>query len=242
MIDFVMKPKIVVISQPRYLPASNYLHRMTLCDIFIYLDTVQFTERDYENRNQIKTPQGSTWITVPVQHQHHKQPLKEISIHQTSRWNKNHWGTLQRNYARAAHFADHASFLKDLYSRPWDKLVELNYAILEYLVQVLDIRCTFLKASELKPMHHNGQELLIDLVRQVGGTHYLSGALGRNYIQEDTFRASNLRLSYHEYVHPVYPQLWGNFLPYMSVIDLIFNCGNQSREILLKANPKSAFA
>jgi len=228
--------KIAVISQPRYLPACNYIHRMTLCDIFIYLDTVQYTPRDFENRNKIKTPHGPIYLTVPVKRDYREQPLKEIKIDNSQNWGKKHWGAIRANYAGAPCFSQFADFFFSSYQKTWHYLIDLNEAIVNHLLQELKIQCQFVRASELTGYKNKGQDLLISLCRNVNATTYLSGPLGRNYIDEEKLKEAGIQLYYHDYQHPNYPQLWGGFIPYMGIVDLLFNCGPKSQGILMSGN------
>lgn len=226
----------VTISQPRYLPACNYIHRMALSDIFIYLDTVKYSPRDWENRNKIKLSSGkSAWMTVPVVHTHREQRIVDTMIHNEDKWALKHLHTITHSYCKAKYFQQYIDFFKDAYSRNWRYLADLNIYLVDFIVKTLGIDCTFVKASELDGCGR-GQELLIDLCQKVGADLYISGPLGRQYIDRAGFDSNHLKLFYHDYQHPVYPQMHGEFLSYMSVIDLLFNCGEESLEYLKQGN------
>lgn len=227
---------IVTISQPRYLPACNYIHRMVLSDIFVYLDNVKYSPRDWENRNKIKLNNGNAhWLSVPVHHEQSGQLIRDTRINNETGWAHKHLNTLIHNYSKAPHFEKHIGFFRDLYSRTWESLSELNIYIIDYIVRQLGLCCSFIKASEIDA-EGKGQELLLDILDKVGGTIYLSGPMGRNYIDENAFEEKGIKLIYHDYVHPKYPQLHGDFIPWMSFIDLLFNCGDESMDYLNDEN------
>lgn len=228
--------KLCVISQPRYLPACNYIRRMHLCDLFIYLDTVQFSPRDYENRNQIKTPSGPIYLTIPVKQASRDQLIKEIKIDNSQSWQKKHLRAFQANYARAPYFKEHRDFLELTYEKQWEFLIDLNEHIIQYLIKALGIQCSFKRASEYPKVQASGQELLIELCKASGSDFYLSGPQGRNYIDNKSFEKNKIGLVYDDYQHPEYSQLWDNFTPYMNAFDLVFNKGPESFSILCGNN------
>jgi hypothetical protein len=227
---------IVTISQPRYLPACSYIHRMLLSDIFVYLDNVKYSPRDWENRNKLKLSDGNAvWITVPVLHEHGDQLIRDTRINNESNWPRKHLNTLLYNYSKAGYFNNYIGFFLDVYSRKWDYLEELNIAIVEFFIKQLGLSCRFLKASELG-VEGKGQELLTDICRRVGADVYLSGPMGSHYIHADHFGERNIKLVYHDYKCSEYPQMYGEFLPWMSFLDLLFNCGEESLSYLNRGN------
>jgi hypothetical protein len=227
---------IVTISQPRYLPACNYIHRMVLSDIFVYLDNVKYSPRDWENRNKIKLNNGkASWLSVPVFHEHSNQLIKDTKINNETNWAHKHLNTLLYNYAKAKYFDRYIDFFKDIYSRTWEYLTDLNICIIDYIIKQLGLSCRFIRASEMD-VNGKGQNLLIDICSKVGGDIYLSGPMGSNYIDNKTFETNEIKLVFHDYVHPVYPQIYGEFLPWMTFADLLFNCGDESIYYLNKEN------
>jgi hypothetical protein len=226
------EPRIVVASQPRYLPSAAYLHRLLLADVLVYLDTVQYTPRDWENRNRIKSPSGPLWLTVPVVHTTREQTIVETEIDPAQDWGHRHLRALELNYRRAPYFGEVFGLVESLFSRRWTMLWELNLAVTDALVGYLGRRAEWVRASTLGVEAVRGQELLVALCGKVQGELYLSGPLGRNYIEPGRFRESGLTLAFHDYVPAPYPQLHGEFLPSLSVIDLLFNCGRGSLAVI----------
>lgn len=227
-----MDKKILVISQPRYLPSLNYIHRMILADEFVYLDNVQYTARDWENRNRIKTPQGETWLSVPIEKGKRERQIKDTYISKSDdKWASKHLRTLEMNYKKSPFFQEIYPFLQEIYSTQWDRLMDLNIGFVNFVVEYLNIECKFSLASECHPTG-TGQDLLIDICKRKNASGYLSGPLGDNYIDKDVWEKNKLELIFHQYNFPNYKQQFGEFIPWLSVVDLLMNCGKESREII----------
>lgn len=224
---------IVAIHQPNYLPWLGYFYKIINCDIFVFLDNVQYTKNSYINRNKIKTPQGATWLTVDVLTKgSYGQLINETKINNNILWSKRHWKTIKQNYSRAPYFEKYEKYLESIYQRPWEYLSDLNETLVRTICEMLDITdVEFIKASGLN-VSGKGSELLINICREAGGDTYLSGFGGANYMEEKGFRGSGVELKYYDFEHPVYHQLWGNFVPNLCITDLLFNEGDESRQIL----------
>ena len=226
--------RVVCISQPRYLPAPGYLHRFHLADVFVLLDTVQYTPRDWENRNRIKGPGGPQWLSVPVVRERRDQPISTIRIDDGHGWAGKHREALRTNYSKSPWFAQRFPFFDDVYSREWALLADLNEYVTGHLVSELGFRCETVRASALGASG-TGQALLIDIVRAVGGEVYLSGPLGRNYIDDATFREAGIELVYHDYEPIAYDQRFGPFQPGLSAVDILFNCSPADSHAIVRA-------
>jgi hypothetical protein len=215
----------VSIHQPAYLPWLGYFDKIARSDIFIYLDTVQFQKNSFQNRNKIRVKDGWTWLTVPVltKGQLFSNPLSKIAINNKTTWRKKHLGAIQMNYRRAPYFEREMEFLGECLEREWEHLSELCYVMCTHFLRRLDIGTRVIKSSELPPMDKAKSGLILDLCREVGANSYLSGALGRNYLETDTFAEAGIALDYQDYEHPRYRQAYGEFEPYMAVIDLLMN-------------------
>jgi hypothetical protein len=224
---------IVTISQPRYLPWLGYFHRIGVSDVFVYLDTVQYTPRDWENRNKIKTDRGWTWLTVPVKARY-LALIPEVTIDNDQPWQHKHWQSLRTFYSKAPYFRDYAERLEHLYlHQTWHHLTDFNLALTTALCDAFGMaKSRFIKASDLGVSGH-ATDLLVQICRALGATIYLSGCQGRNYLDEAAFAAHGIGVHYQDYAHPTYPQLYESFLPGMAAPDLLFNCGRDSARILL---------
>ncbi len=226
---------IVSINQPAYLPWLAYFHRIAASDLHIVLDHVQFEKNSYTNRNKVRMKKGWCWLTVPVKTTG-KFPnlyISRLEIANQSDWTKRHWATLKLNYGKAPYFTQHAPFLEKVYTQRWDYLADLMREITNYLLDAFGIKTRLLYSSN---MNTGGQkdELVLNLCKAVGANVYLSGPLGRNYLREQAFEASGIKVVYHSYVHPVYPQVYPGFEPGMSAIDLLLNHGPNSLQILMR--------
>ena len=221
--------KKVAILQSNYIPWKGYFDMIAAVDEFILYDDMQYTRRDWRNRNKIKTPQGLIWLTVPVQVKgKYFQTIGETEIDGTA-WAKNHWQTLQQHYRRASYFSEIAVWLEPLYlDRVWTKLSALNRAFIESICRYLKID-TVLSNSWDYTLIEGKTARLADICRQAGGTEYISGPAARTYIDAQVFTAQNIKLTWFDYDgYPEYPQLWGEFCHQVSVLDLLFNCGPKS--------------
>jgi hypothetical protein len=229
---------IVSINQPAYLPWLGYFHRIALSDIHIVLDHVQFEKNSFTNRNKIRTDRGWCWLTVPVKTKGKfgNLPINHLEIAETS-WQRKHWRALQIHYAKAPYFAEHASFFEKLYQRNWQYLKGVMDEITAYLLEAVGIHTKILFSSDMA-VEGKKDELVHNLCRHVGATLYISGNLGREYLHEELFQNADIAVVYQDYHHPVYSQCYQGFEPFMAAIDLLFNYGSKSFDILMDGNVK----
>lgn len=225
---------IVSINQPAYLPWLGYCHRIAVSDLHIVLDHVEFEKNSFVNRNRVRTDVGWCWLTVPVKTKGHfgELPIDRIQIDNRIDWSKKHLRTLQQYYRGAPHFAEHEAFLAEVYSTRWDALAGLCEVLTEHFLSGLGINTPLERSSEMQ-VEGARDELVLNLCRAVGATTYLSGPLGRRYLREELFERAGITVRYHDYVHPAYPQRHEPFQPFMSVFDLIANCGPESSRFLM---------
>lgn len=218
--------KRVAILQSNYIPWKGYFDMIAHVDEFILYDDMQYTRRDWRNRNQIKTPQGVTWLTVPVKVKgNYYSAIREIEIDDPA-WARAHWQQLVQNYAKAPHFEAIATWLKPLYlEAEYQHLSVLNRAFLERICAYLGVTTRFSSSSDYT-LVEGKTERLADLCRQVGATEYVSGPAARDYVVERCFAELGIALSWFDYSgYPPYPQLWGEFTHGVTILDLLFNCG-----------------
>jgi len=226
---------IVSINQPAYLPWSGFFHRIAVSDTHIVLDHVQFEKNSFVNRNKIRTKDGWVWLTVPVRTKGRFGDLSinTLEIDNTIDWRKKHWLTIKQNYFKAPYFYLYSDYFEDIYRREWKMLNSLCREINNYILASLGIDTKIIYSSDLHPQDKKNA-LILELCRITGASVYYSGILGKDYLREEFFRAQNISVRYQNFHPQPYPQFHGGeFVPYMSVLDLMFNCGEKSREILL---------
>lgn len=228
--------KKVAILQSNYIPWKGYFDMVAAVDEFILYDDVQFTKNDWRNRNKIKTPQGIQWLTVPVG-QNIRRRIRDVDIpdHQ---WQKQHWKTLESNYRRAAYFEEVAAILEPLYlRRQYTHLSELNRVLIEAVCAYLGIATKISNSWDFQ-LIEGKTERLADICIQAGGTDYISGPSARDYIEEHIFNERGVSLNWFDYEgYPEYPQLWGEFTHNVSILDLLFNCGDNSPHYMRYVHP-----
>ncbi len=223
---------LCVISQPRLFPGLHYLHRMLIADIFVIFDSVQFNPRHEENRAKLKTPRGGEWLTVPMHKSCREQLIRDTTIDNTQAWRRKAWGTIQHLYGKAPYFEEYAHAIRGILDAPHETLTELAIASWEPALRLLGITCRFVRSSEL-PITGKGPRLLLDICRHLGADTYLSGGFGREYLDSAAFAREGVNVAFHEYNYPVYPQQHGNFVPFLSYVDLLFNTGGLDRPMVL---------
>jgi hypothetical protein len=223
---------IVSINQPAYLPWLGYFHRIAVSDLHIVLDHVQFEKNSFTNRNRLRTAAGPTWLTVPVRTggRFGELPINEVEIADAG-WRRKHWETMRFACAKAPFFADYQAFFQEVYERDWPRLAPLCEVITGELCAAFAIATLCVRSSELGVEGHKA-ELVLNLCRAVGATTYLSGPLGRDYLNPEDFAAAGIALTFHDYRHPVYDQAFPGFEPLMAAPDLLFNHGAESGAIL----------
>lgn len=222
---------IAAIHQPNYIPWLGYFYKMAKSDVFVILDNVQFSRRGLTHKNKIKSPDGELNVILPVYYQE-GEGINSIRIKDNSDWRQTHLNYFKYNYTKAKHFDIYFEDLKQIYEKDWIYMYELNMEIIKYIMTKLGIEKPLIYASSLNP-EGKSTELLLDLCKKTGADTYLSGMGGKKYMDESRFAAEGINLEFSEFKHPAYPQLWGDFIPNLSILDLLFNCGEASPEILM---------
>ncbi len=231
---------IVGIHQPQYLPWAGYMDKLDQVDAFILLDTVQFQKGEWQNRNRFKTSEGWQWVSVPVLHQH-GQSIREVRIDPNqSNWPRKHRNALETNYSGTPYFDRMAESLFGLWEQEWEELSPLNCATVKLFCDLLGIDTPIHLASELEEAPDDPDERLIALCSQLGATTYLSGAAGPEYMDMEKWESAGIEVLVQAFVHPEYEQPFGEFLPGMSAVDLLCNCGPGALPLLRSSNGREA--
>lgn len=213
------------IHQPQYLPYLGFFHKLANSDVHVLLDNVQFHRRGLQHRNKIKTSTGPQWLTVPVSSSS-REVLGAVRVSQTEPWRDKHGKTLSLNYARAPHFPALGKELVDLLGKPWDRLCELNEALIRWVMETTGIQTELVRASDLG-VDGTRTDLLVELCRAVGADRYLSGPGGRRYMELDRFGEAGVEVVWQEFMHPTYEQLFPSvgFVPDLSIVDPLLCSG-----------------
>jgi hypothetical protein len=224
---------LVGIHQPHYLPWLRYFDKIARSDVFILLDTVQFSKNGWQNRNTIKTPNGPALLTVPV-HARLDESLRAVTIDNRQPWRVKHRRAIAQHYGKAPYYAEHKGFLDGVYGQHWEHLVDLNAHMLGYFLRALGIETPVVTASSLD-VPGVATDRLVNLIKAVGGTRYYSGAYALDtYLDTQRLQDAGIALELQEWQPPAYPQLYGEFKPDLSILDLLMNCGPGSLKVLLR--------
>jgi WbqC-like protein family len=221
----------VAIHQPHYLPWLGYLAKWAASDVFVFLDTVQYTKNGWQNRNRIKTANGLQWLTVPV-HASLGMGIDEVTVAGTQPWQARHRRAIEHAYTGAPHLVRHREALDRFYVQPWQRLMPLAVASAEWLARTIGVTAPVRLASSLGPIPDEPTERLIAICHTVGADTYLAGRDGATYMNLARFEAEGIRVLYQAYTHPEYSQLHGEFAPFLSGLDLLLTHGDEALAIL----------
>lgn len=226
---------IVTIHQPYYLPYLGFFHKVLKSDIFVFLDNAQYEKGNFYNRNKINTNSGEALLTVPVSLDGHQIRINEVKI-QNNKWQKKHHKSIVQSYQKSPYFKEHENFLDDCYlNRTWKKLDELNIFMFKYYLEYLEVDIPIFKTSQMD-IKSDKTERLKDICKNLDATTYLSGPSGKKYLDETIFKQEKIDILYQNFKHPIYKTIHKNFVPYLSILDLLMNEGKNSKKIILDSN------
>ncbi len=220
----------IAIHQPHFLPWLGYLDKIDRADLFVVLDTVQFKKNEWQNRNKVRTSQGWQWLTVPVRHKF-GQALNQVDINQNAEWRAKHLRAMKLHYSRAPYLDQYFDGMREIYQRSWERLADLNLAVIRWLLKAFGISTPIQLASEMC-LREEPTDRLIDICQAVGATHYLAGPGAHAYMDVARFQASGVMLEVQEFKHPVYRQCYEPFLSGMAALDVLLTCGGEALQIL----------
>ncbi len=224
---------ILTAHQPVYLPWLGFFHKIILSDKYVFLNNVQYSKNDWINRNKIKTCNGEIYLTVPVYKS--KKKICDIEIDNSVNWRKKHWNSIQQAYSKSKFFKNYSSFFEDLYQKEWIKLHELNEYIINWVLHELEID-TKLYSGEFLNLKKSKNDLIIEICEKLKSKKFIFGKLGVNYADNKVFKEKGIQIYFQEYLTPIYNQCFGKFIPNLSIVDLLFNCGPGSKDVILKDN------
>ncbi|HFK5465428.1 TPA: WbqC family protein [Morganella morganii] len=228
------KELIITIHQPESYPWCGFFNKMMNCDKYVILNSVDFRKNYYQNRNRILTKNNSIFLTIPVNKSSNKK-INEIEI-SNDLWKQKHWTTILQTYNKSPFFYEIKNGLEILINNSGTNLSEFNISIILYFKKLLSIDCDIILSSELN-LVTSSSELILDICKTVGASTYISGRDGREYLSEKDFIDNNINIIYQDYNIEPYTQFnnKNEFVPYMSIIDLISNIGiEKSKEYIRK--------
>ena len=217
-----------VVLQPGYLPWIGYFDQLRRADVFVFYDDVQYNKHGWRNRNRIKTQNGPLWLSVPVRHSGLGFPLiRDIEIDRRTPWARKHVSSIKQAYARAPFVRTYLPPLEELLERDWERLADLDIAIVGLMATWFGLDRPILRSSTLG-IGGERNERLVAICKHFGATKYLSGDAASVYVDVPLFASHGIEVEWQNYAHPVYPQLHGEFVPFMSAVDLAMNCGPEA--------------
>jgi hypothetical protein len=224
--------------QPAYLPWLGLFHKIALSDVFCILDTPAYSRHDFVNRNRIKTANGPIWLTVPVEtHGTKAQRICDVRIARSG-WRRKHLAAMAHSYRKAPYFDAYFPEIEAAIAKPYTFVTELASDLMRLLMRRLAMTTQLVIASDYT-FRGKKSEYLVDICRTLRASSFLFGAQGRDYANAATFTSAGIDLAFQAYRHPVYRQRYGEFVPRLSIVDLLFNHGPASRAILLSGNAEA---
>ena len=224
---------ILAANQPYFFPYPGFFYKAYLADIFIILDSVQFPRgTTWTTRNRFKNSQGTLWVTVPVKKKGlGLQRINHVRICHDDRWGKKHAKSIAGAYSKAPYYKAHMPFVEKLYSSEFEKLIDLNMEIICYLMKQLQIHTPIIRLSELD-IEAKGSQLVVEICKAMKASTFLTQNAAIKYIDEEPLKEKEIILKTFKPPLLIYPQLWGDFIPNLSALDLLFNCGPKAHDIV----------
>lgn len=223
---------IIAIHQPNYIPWIGYFHKIRNCDLFVILDNVQHSKASVTTRNKIKSANGEILLTVPVINK--GSIINELFIDNSRNWSGRHWRSIHENYCKAVGWNYMEHELESIYSRHWDYEAELNIELIKLMMKKLNIKTPITLASDIKNDFGTKSTRVSNICKYFNADTYLSGNGARSYNDEEEFERCGIRLVYQQFKPPIYDQMWGEFIPNLSALDLLLNCGESAADYIEK--------
>ncbi|HVZ22475.1 MAG TPA: WbqC family protein [Vicinamibacterales bacterium] len=215
--------------QSNYIPWRGYFDLIHDADVFVFYDDVQYTVNDWRNRNRVKTANGVVWLTIPVGNQNDRR-ICDVQLRDDT-WARKHWMTIEQSYRKAPYFSYYERFLRDIYASAWTSLSELNQTVIRSIARdLLGITTEFRDSREFV-LHQSKSDRLLSLLRQIGATRYISGPAARAYLDVAGYERAGIEVEWKDYgTYPPYPQLHGEFVGGVSIVDTLMCCGDRTPE------------
>lgn len=221
--------------QPCYIPWYGFFEKIAKSDVFAIHDVAQYEKGGYINRNQIKSSQGPLWLSIPILIKGNKNSLiKDLKIDNSQDWQRRHWKAIKMNYNKSEYFDKYYDFFGYIYNSNWEYLHELNMTIINFILEELNITTRLYFTSEMECRHQKKSDFVLSLCKELHADTYISGKLGKDYLIERDFELEGIKIDYQEIRKIEYKQLFKDFIPNLSIIDILFNCGAERTEEIVK--------
>jgi hypothetical protein len=228
--------KTVTMHQPNYLPWIGLFSKISQTDCFVIMDNFQYTKNGVTHRNKVRTNVGSHYLTIPIEKKFTRSIIKDVELPSDRKWQELHWMTIYHEYLKSDFFSGHADFFKELYFKNFFYLWQINMEIIRYLLKCFEINVEIITASELNlPEDLKHTDMIVGVMKKIGATTYLSGPSGKGYLEMEKFPQNGMICKFAKFEHPVYKQRYAGFEPNLAAIDLLFNTGPNSGEIVRKS-------
>ena len=221
---------IVAISQPTYLGFTGYFALLDTCDIFVVYDDVQFSHQSWQHRNKIRNGDGWMWLTVPIIHRE-GQLINEVMINNSVNWRKQHYKSIIQNYSHTPHYGQYIERLEVIYGKEWERLFDLNVALIREIAVLLRIKMPRMVKSSAIETEGRKTDRLLPILKELRADTYISGIAAKGYLEVDKLNDADIEVQWLEYEHPIYQQA-GEFISHLSAIDLLFNTGDKAIDYL----------
>lgn len=226
---------IISANQPYFAPYPGFFYKARMSDYFVILDDVQFPRKTtWITRNRFKNDQGTLWMTIPVNKKGlGLQKISEVMICHAGNWKKKHRRSFKTAYAHAPYLKDHLEIMERVLSLQYDRILDLNLEIIDYVMDFLKIETQMVRMSELG-ISGKGAQLIIEICKTMGATQFLVQSSALAYYDSVQFEAEGIELVSFKKPEYIYPQMWGDFIANLSVLDMMFTCGAKARDIILR--------
>jgi hypothetical protein len=221
--------KIITIHQPNFLPYLGFFDKCDYSDVLVLYNSTQFKKNDFQNRNKLRTKNGWVWLTVPVSYKFGS-AIKDVQINNV-KWKRNHIKSIELNYAKSDYYHLYIDKIKEIYNKEWLYLADLNIELIRFFLRELGINVQIVLSNELE-INTNSTQALVDICKKLSANEYISGIDGKKYLKGELFDKENIKVIFQDYQHPTYQQAFDGFQPYMSILDLLFNHGQKSLNII----------
>ncbi len=236
-----MKQKKIAILQPNYIPWKGVFDLINQVDVFVFYDDVQYTKKDWRSRNKIKSPNGEYWLTVPVATKGKREQLIfEAEIDNTQIWQSKHYKSICNSYNKAPYFEKYKYIIDEIYiNNKWDKLVDLNIFATKLIADTLGIKVEWYKSSDYNFTGDKNGEKVVKLCKELDCNYFINGPASKAFMDDELFKQNDIQLKYMEYNYPEYKQLYPPFDHYVTVLDTLFHCGEESKKLIFEKGNKN---